>query len=84
AMAKTVVATEAAFEGIEAQPDRDLIVVGDARAMAGNIVSLLRAPERAQQIGEAARRRMADGYGWDQRLAVLDEILSPAAQQVAA
>ena len=84
AMAKAVIATRAAFEGIEAQAQRDLIVVDDAEAMARSITSLLASPEQAEEIGQSARRRMIEGYSWDQRLAVLDEILFPADQQAAA
>jgi glycosyltransferase involved in cell wall biosynthesis len=84
AMGKAVVATDAAFEGIEAQAQRDLIVVNDSAQMARTITSLLNSPGRAAQLGRAARQRMVEGYSWDKRLVVLDEILFPANEQAAA
>jgi sugar transferase (PEP-CTERM/EpsH1 system associated) len=84
AMGKAVVATDAAFEGIEAQAQRDLIVVNDSAQMARTITSLLNSPGHAAQLGRAARQRMVEGYSWDKRLVVLNEILFPGNEQAAA
>jgi sugar transferase (PEP-CTERM/EpsH1 system associated) len=67
AMARPVVATPAAFEGIEAEPGRDLIVAEGAEAVA----ALLADPSRAAQLGAAARRQMERAYAWQARLAPL-------------
>jgi sugar transferase (PEP-CTERM/EpsH1 system associated) len=71
AMAKPVVASPPAFEGIEAAPGRDLLVADGAAAMADAIDSLLAAPDRARAMGAAARRQMEQSYRWEARLAPL-------------
>ena len=84
AMAKPVVASPAAFEGIEAAPGRDLLVAADAAAMAESIRGLIAAPERAAAIGAAARARMEQAYRWDARLAPLAHIVHPSGRREAA
>jgi glycosyltransferase involved in cell wall biosynthesis len=84
AMARPVVASPAAFEGIEAEPGRDLIVAGTAEAQAEAIAGLLADPRRAKGLGEAARRRMEQVYRWDARLAPLGGIVGAAPHQAAA
>ena len=84
AMARPVVASPAAHEGIEAEPGRELIVADGASATAEAIRRLLEAPEEAAALGRAARARMASAYGWDRRLAPLEEIVFPAGRRQAA
>ena len=84
AMARPVVASPAAFEGIDALPGRDLIVAGDAAIMAESIQGLLAAPERAAALGAAARRRMLEGYRWQARLAPLAGFVDPEGKKAAA
>lgn len=84
AMAKPVIASPAAFEGIEAMPERDLIVADGAAATARAIDALLAAPERAAALGRAARRRMGEAYRWDARLAPLAEMVDPSIAREAA
>lgn len=84
AMAKPVIASPAAFEGIEAEAGRDLVVAGDAKGMAEAIRSLLADPARARAIGAAARRRMTADYRWEVRLAPLAGMLEPGERKVAA
>ncbi|HEX8217485.1 MAG TPA: TIGR03087 family PEP-CTERM/XrtA system glycosyltransferase [Allosphingosinicella sp.] len=83
AMAKPVVASPAAFEGIEAEPGRDLMLAAPAE-QAETIRHLLAHPSKAQAMGLAARRRMESAYRWDARLAGLEEIVLPAAAARAA
>jgi sugar transferase (PEP-CTERM/EpsH1 system associated) len=71
AAGRPVVASPAAFEGIEAEPGRDLIVADGAEAQARAIRDLLADPARAAAIGAAARRRMEEAYRWEARLAPL-------------
>lgn len=82
AMARPVVASTDAFEGIDAAPGRDLIVADGARAQAEAVLALLGDGERARALGLAARRRMIEGYSWDARLAPLAAMLGlgPAKQ----
>lgn len=75
AMARPVVASPAAFEGIEAEPGRHLLVADSAEAQAEAIAGLLGDPERARALGRAARRRVEQAYRWEARLAGLGEIV---------
>jgi sugar transferase (PEP-CTERM/EpsH1 system associated) len=77
AMAKPVIASAAAFEGIDAVPGRDLIVADGGEAMAEAISGLLGAAERAKAMGEAARLQMARCYRWEARLAPLAAMVDP-------
>jgi sugar transferase (PEP-CTERM/EpsH1 system associated) len=76
AMAKPVVASPAAFEGIEAEPGRDLILASMPEQAAA-IAHLLAHPAKARDIGIAGRRRMESDYRWDARLARLDALILP-------
>jgi glycosyltransferase involved in cell wall biosynthesis len=84
AMAKPVVASPAAFEGIEAVPGRDLLVADDAEATADAIEGLLAAPDRAAAMGAAARLQMDHCYRWEARLAPLAAMVDPGAHRKAA
>ncbi|HYD11921.1 MAG TPA: TIGR03087 family PEP-CTERM/XrtA system glycosyltransferase [Allosphingosinicella sp.] len=79
AMGRPVVATPAAFSGIEAEPGRDLLVAEEPDEQAEAILALLGDPARAAALGEAARRRMIEGYSWDAQLAPLAEMAGLAA-----
>ncbi|HEY0012412.1 MAG TPA: TIGR03087 family PEP-CTERM/XrtA system glycosyltransferase [Allosphingosinicella sp.] len=74
AMAKPVVASPAAFEGIEAEPGRDLVLASPAEQAAA-IRHLLAHPAKAREIALAARRRMEEAYRWNARLADLETIV---------
>ena len=78
AMARPVVASPAAFEGIEAEPRRDLLVADGADAQAEAIKALLADPARAAALGSAARRRVEEAYRWDVRLEPLAALCLPA------
>ncbi len=75
AMARPVVATPEAFEGIEATPGRELLVERDAAAFAAQLVRLLADPAAGDGIGLAARRRCLAQYDWSTNLALLDGLL---------
>jgi len=81
AMARPVVASPAAFEGIEAVPGRDLLVADDAAATAAAVRRLLEAPGA---IGAAARRQMEQHYRWSARLAPLAAMVDPSDRREAA
>jgi sugar transferase (PEP-CTERM/EpsH1 system associated) len=84
AMARPVVASPAAFEGIEAEPGRHLLVADGAEAQAEAIAGLLGDPERARAMGQAARARIVEAYRWDARLAPLADIVGLAPRRAAA
>ncbi len=75
AMARPVVATSAAFEGIEAEPGRDLLVADGADGLAATAERLLADPSAAAKIAASGRARMVEAYRWDARLAPLDRLL---------
>ena len=83
AMAKPVVASPAAFEGINAVPGRDLIVAETPDAQASAVVQLLSYSNRAAEIGLAARQRMQSAYSWDAKLAPLARIIGLDARKAA-
>ncbi|MGQ0590542.1 MAG: TIGR03087 family PEP-CTERM/XrtA system glycosyltransferase [Sphingosinicella sp.] len=84
AMARPVVASPQAFEGIEAEPDRDLIVADGAEAMAEEIAHLLDDRAARDALGAAARALVTRSYSWEHRLAPLAGIVAPAGRKAAA
>ncbi|MFQ5564173.1 MAG: TIGR03087 family PEP-CTERM/XrtA system glycosyltransferase [Parvularculaceae bacterium] len=75
AMARPVIATQAAAEGIEAEPGADLIVADAAPAFAEALSTVLEAPEKAAALGRSARVRVCEGYEWAARLRRFDAAL---------
>lgn len=84
AMAKPVVASPQAFEGIKAEPGRDLLVAEEAGQFAVAIQSLLIDPNRAGAMSISARAAMEARYGWSARLALLDDLIGPVNKAFAA
>ncbi len=77
AMARPVVASAAAAEGIDHAGT--IRVAETAAAFAAEVIALLEAPEDAARLGEAARAQVIHRYGWDARLAPLDALLGLSA-----
>jgi glycosyltransferase involved in cell wall biosynthesis len=75
AMARPVVASSAALEGISATPGEHLLVADAAEDMAGAVLGLLRDPERARALGASARARVTSHYDWGTNLRALDAML---------
>ncbi|HZG07644.1 MAG TPA: TIGR03087 family PEP-CTERM/XrtA system glycosyltransferase [Allosphingosinicella sp.] len=84
AMGCPVVASPAAFEGVEAEPGRELLVADGAQAQADAIAGLLADPPRARALGAAGRARMEAAYAWDARLAPLAAMVGAQARKAAA
>jgi sugar transferase (PEP-CTERM/EpsH1 system associated) len=73
AMARPVVASAAAAEGID---HKGTIVVGETEAgMTEAVTLLLGDPQSALELGRDARARVMARYGWGARLAPLDALL---------
>jgi sugar transferase (PEP-CTERM/EpsH1 system associated) len=72
-LAKTIVVSPQALEGIEAEPGRDLLVAADAPAYAAAVLGVLAAPGAA--MGQAARHKVVSRYGWAPNLARVDSLL---------
>ena len=75
AMARPVVATPQAFEGIEAEIGRHALVEAAPAAMARAIIGLVDHPAHAEKIGEAARAHVRHHYHWRHCLARLDVLI---------
>ncbi|NII59200.1 glycosyltransferase involved in cell wall biosynthesis [Sphingomonas aerolata] len=72
AMARPVVASAAAAEGIDHAGT--IRVAADASEFAAELLALLEAPADAADLGQAARAQVLRRYGWDARLAPLDAL----------
>ncbi len=72
AMARPVVASAAAAEGIDHAGT--IRVAADASEFAAQVLALLDAPADAADLGRAARAQVLRRYGWDARLAPLDAL----------
>ena len=70
AMARTVVASPEAYEGVRAVEGRDLLVAPDAESMAAAILAVLDGAH--PQLGQAARRAVINGHDWTATLRRLD------------
>jgi glycosyltransferase involved in cell wall biosynthesis len=78
AMARPVVATQQAFEGLDAKPGTDLLVADGEEAFAAAVIVLLSNDTLRAQIGRDARSRVEQSYSWATNLQTLDEIFPPA------
>lgn len=74
AMAKAVVATPEALEGIDAEPGREVAIASDARGFALAVVAAL-SGSGTEAMGARARQRVVEAYGWAPNLARLDAAL---------
>lgn len=74
AMARPVVATPAAAEGID--HDGTILVANGGPPMADRIVAILADPAAGSRIGHAARERVIARYGWDACLSPLDAVMT--------
>ncbi|MDR7154458.1 sugar transferase (PEP-CTERM/EpsH1 system associated) [Sphingobium xenophagum] len=75
AMARPVVASPQAAEGIDAQDDLHLLIAANPAEEGARINALLADPARAAQLGIAARARMEARYRWSATLAHLPDLL---------
>jgi polysaccharide biosynthesis protein PslH len=75
AMGRPVVASSAAADGLGARAGDELRVADEAAAMAAAVVELLRDPQRATAMGDAARRFVAREYVWERSMRRLEQLL---------
>ena len=73
AMAKAVITTPQGLEGIDAVPDRHLLLAETADDFVNAVLHLN--PVTATALGHAARQLMEEHYGWTARLGALDRLL---------
>jgi polysaccharide biosynthesis protein PslH len=75
AMARPVVASTAAAEGIAAKDNKHFRIAKSAEQEAKIVCELLADNDARQALGNAARAHVIDQYGWDRQLAALDRIM---------
>ncbi|MDR1708115.1 MAG: glycosyltransferase, partial [Candidatus Accumulibacter sp.] len=80
AMGRPVVVARECGAAVDAVPERDLLLAGDADEHVGQIERLLDSPERRAAVGQAARSRVLERYSWDAHLAVIDRHLETILQ----
>lgn len=73
AMARPVVASPQAFEGVDARPGRDLLLAADDAAFATHVGDILAGAHA--QMGAQAREAVLTRYAWDATLSPLDGFL---------
>jgi sugar transferase (PEP-CTERM/EpsH1 system associated) len=82
AMAKPVIVTSGALEGIDAMPGREVVLADDADAFAQAAIRLSGVDGRdGAALGQAARRLILERYDWNACLRGFDALL-PAGQRV--
>jgi sugar transferase (PEP-CTERM/EpsH1 system associated) len=75
AMAMPIVVSSGALTGIRARPGEHLILAETPREWAEACVELVRNPEEARRLGQAARKLVLDEYTWEAQFARLDRLL---------
>jgi sugar transferase (PEP-CTERM/EpsH1 system associated) len=85
AMARPVLVTPQALEGIEAEVGRELLLAADAQQWIAAVSNALAGPQQAlDALGQAARERVVAAYSWDARLAPLDRMIETQAAPASA
>ncbi len=74
AMARPVIASPQAFEGVRAVPDRDLLIAEGVEATVEAVCAVLEG--RHPGLGERARAAVREGHDWSATLARLDSVFS--------
>lgn len=77
AMARPVVASTAAAEGIDAVDSQHFMVAGSVAEEAKIVTELLADTKGRLALGKAARAHVIAEYGWDKQLVMLDRIMKP-------
>lgn len=75
AMARRVIATPDAFEGVDATPGAHLIVADGAQAFAEAVIAVLKNSNGVAAMGRQARARVIERYSWAANLDRLDRFL---------
>lgn len=78
AMARPLLVSAAALEGIAAEPGQELLVCDDAQGCADHVLRSLACP--APAMGQAARRKVQARYGWEANLATILPLIEHGAR----
>lgn len=84
AMGIPVVATTRAARGVQAEPDRHLLVSDTPEGMADQVVDLLQDAHRRRSLAMAAREQVQRAHNWATTCAQLDQLLRSASARLAA
>jgi glycosyltransferase involved in cell wall biosynthesis len=80
AMARPVVASPQAAEGIRARAGREFVLAADEAEFAAAVLAQMQSRDTA--MGEAARARILTHYDWDRNLSVVDGLFETAPRPV--
>ena len=72
-MGKAIVSTTLGAEGIEAVPQRDILIADDPESFAASVLRLLDDPGLAARLGSSARRVAVERYAWSTAAAKLEQ-----------
>lgn len=75
AMAKPVVVTPQALEGINARINEEVLLASDSMEFSDIVITLLAAPVHEKKLGAAARARVLADYDWEQNLLRVSQFL---------
>lgn len=75
AMARPVVTTNKAFEGIKEEPDKHVLVDDDPKHFADKVIQLLNTKEKGTALGNNARNFILKNYNWQTNIADLEALL---------
>ena len=75
AMAKPVVVTPQALEGITARTNEEVLLASDSLEFSATVIPLLAASPHENKIGSAARARVLADYNWEQNLHRVSQFL---------
>jgi len=78
AMAKPVVATRLANEGINAPMGEGVLLADEIDSFASQIIDLLNSPEKALEIGACGRAYVLEHFSWDQKYGELADLVKSA------
>lgn len=78
AMARPVVSTSVAFQGIQAEPEQDLLIADDPKSFAQAVHRILQDSSLRQDMAFRARQAMEQSYSWSTNQALLTQLLEPA------
>ncbi len=84
AMGKPVVTTSKVLQGIQAEPEQDLLTADDPRAFERQVLRLLRDPGLAQGLGRRARTFVLEQFDWKSNLQRLADLLQSGQTQTRA
>jgi len=82
AMAKPVLVSPQALEGIHAEPGRELMLAESAGQFSDTVSALLAQPDA--KLGPNARARVETAYGWSSNLARVDALLDASSSAATA